>query len=186
MTHSSCSDLVFSETQVFYEIQPLLSLACLTEALEGGFGRGPQPFPSRGQQPTPRGALWPGPGARCHHSPWSPVPALCHGLGVVRPLHLVCRVSLTLVSCPVRKRPSLTSTFATVRGNRQVWGLGADSSPSLPYPGSQGPVSPGPQWALEQPQPQLLAGATLFTAGPSRPSQPCPPACWLQAVLGDG
>lgn len=47
LIHSSHSELVFSETQVFKEMQPLssLGLCCLTRGLEGGvWGWDPRPF----------------------------------------------------------------------------------------------------------------------------------------------
>lgn len=52
--YSSCSELVFNETQVFNEMQPLLSLGlcCLTEDWKGGLGLGSQALPDQSQQPT--------------------------------------------------------------------------------------------------------------------------------------
>ena len=117
-------------------MQPLSSLACLTEALEGCFGRGPQQVLAAIGAPRP-----------------CPLPpALCQGLWVARVLCLVCHMSRSPSSAaqPREGRPK-PPTFATVRGNRQFWGLGADSSPSLPYSGSQGPISLGPELALGQP-----------------------------------
>lgn len=85
----------FNETQVFYEMQPLLpfGLSCLTEALEGGLGQVPQTSPDWGQQTTLREAPCPGAGCLLPSEPLDPIPALCQDPWVVGVLRLICCAS---------------------------------------------------------------------------------------------